>query len=62
MAWKVTVDKAACDGDGECADVCPKKVYVIRDGKAVPIHAAACIGCGVCVEVCEACAITVRKG
>jgi NAD-dependent dihydropyrimidine dehydrogenase PreA subunit len=28
--WKVTVDKDKCTGDGECVDVCPVDVYVVR--------------------------------
>lgn len=61
MAWKVTVDKDKCVGDGECVDVCPVDVYELNDGKADPVNEEECLGCESCVEVCEQNAITVEE-
>jgi NAD-dependent dihydropyrimidine dehydrogenase PreA subunit len=27
MAYRVTVNKETCDGDGECVEICPVDVY-----------------------------------
>jgi NAD-dependent dihydropyrimidine dehydrogenase PreA subunit len=59
--WEVTVDKAKCDGDEECVEVCPVDVFEMVDGKADPVNAEECLGCESCVEVCEAEAITVEE-
>ena len=61
MGYKVTVDTDKCMGDGECVDVCPVEVYLLRDGKAEPVHMEECLGCESCVEVCEQGAITVEE-
>jgi len=59
MGYKISVDTEKCLGDGECADVCPVDVYVMRDDKAVVVNMAGCLGCLSCVEVCGRDAIRV---
>ncbi len=48
----IIVDPDACDGCGECVDICPAEVYVIEGGKAVPVNIEECTECCSCVEVC----------
>jgi NAD-dependent dihydropyrimidine dehydrogenase PreA subunit len=59
--YQVTVDKAKCDGDGNCADTCPQSVFQIEGGKAEPVNMAECISCLACVEGCPKQAITVNE-
>lgn len=61
MGYQVTVDTDKCVGCGECVDVCPVEVYVMKDGKSDPENAEECLGCESCVEVCEGHCITVEE-
>lgn len=49
------VSFASCDfgclGFGSCADVCPEKAIIIKDGIAV-VNQKRCIGCGLCAKTC----------
>jgi NAD-dependent dihydropyrimidine dehydrogenase PreA subunit len=57
----VTVDKAKCDGDGTCVNVCPQAVFKLEGGKAEPVNMSECINCQTCVENCPQQAITVTE-
>ena len=57
----VTVDKAKCDGDGSCVNVCPQQVFTMADSKADPSNMSECINCLTCVENCPQQAITVQE-
>jgi NAD-dependent dihydropyrimidine dehydrogenase PreA subunit len=59
--YVVTVDKAKCDGKGECVDACPVSVFEMKDGKSEPVSMDECLGCESCVEVCPTGAITVKE-
>lgn len=48
----IEVDEVACEGIGDCVDVCPTDVYDLVDGKAVPTRIDACIECCQCVDAC----------
>ena len=61
MAFRVSLDKEACNGCEECPEVCTTGVFEMRNGKSVPVHADECIGCESCVEICEQNAITVEE-
>jgi len=50
-----------CIGCGMCADVCPHRVFEIKDGKA-RITNDSCIECGACALNCPAAAICVNAG
>jgi NAD-dependent dihydropyrimidine dehydrogenase PreA subunit len=59
--YTVTVDKGKCTGDGNCVDVCPVRVFELKEDKAVPVNAEECLGCESCGEVCEFGAITIQE-
>ena len=61
MAYNVNVDQDKCVGCGECVDVCPVEVYVLKDGKSEPENSEECLGCLSCTEVCESGAIQVEE-
>jgi ferredoxin len=52
----------ACTGCGECAEVCPRGVFVIVDGKARIIDKNLCVECGACAKNCAFSAISVKSG
>ncbi len=61
MAFNPIVDEEKCAGCEECGDVCPGDVFVMQDGKSVPVNAEECLGCESCVEVCEEGAIVIEE-
>ncbi|MGQ9583644.1 MAG: DNA-directed RNA polymerase subunit D [Thermoplasmatota archaeon] len=56
----VEVDQKKCDGNGKCAEKCPRGVLKLDKKKAVVENLQACNLCNTCVEVCEYRAITVK--
>jgi NAD-dependent dihydropyrimidine dehydrogenase PreA subunit len=59
--YMITIDKAKCDGDGNCANVCPQSVFEIASNKAEPVNMSECINCLTCVESCPQQAITINE-
>ncbi len=59
--YMVSINKAKCDGDGTCANVCPQSVFKVEGGKADPVNMSECINCLTCVENCPQQAITVNE-
>ncbi|MFH1537440.1 MAG: ferredoxin family protein [bacterium] len=57
------VDHDACNGDGECYEVCPVEpnVYEIKNGKAHVVNPDECIECGACESACPTEAITLEE-
>ncbi len=55
---KLIIDKNKCSLCGKCVDVCPEKVYEIKEDAVVPIYEEECIACGHCVAICDKFAIT----
>lgn len=55
---KLVIDKKKCTLCGKCVDVCPKKVYEIKEKIVVPVYENECIACGHCVAICDKLAIT----
>lgn len=50
---------AACDGCGECVEICPTEAIAIKEGKA-SINEIICNGCGVCIQTCRYDALDLR--
>ncbi len=59
--YMVSIDKAKCDGDGTCVNVCPQSVFKVEGGKADPVNMSECINCLTCVENCPQQAIAVNE-
>jgi nitroreductase/NAD-dependent dihydropyrimidine dehydrogenase PreA subunit len=59
---RITIDPAACNGDGVCVTVCPADVYDQADPGTTPTAARPedCIRCGHCVAACPTEAVQVR--
>ena len=55
------IDKSKCIGCGACVNVCPVKVYELKNGKAHPSFPEKCIGCKACESVCPVKAIKVEE-
>lgn len=51
-----------CIGCGMCGIVCPHRIFVVEEGKAVITDRDRCMECGACMKNCPVDAITVRKG
>lgn len=52
----ITIDKAKCNGCGNCIDICPVRAIEITDAKA-EVNGD-CMDCGACVEQCPQQAIS----
>jgi NAD-dependent dihydropyrimidine dehydrogenase PreA subunit len=59
MAFKVTVDRAKCNGCEECLEACTVGMFRMQNDKASPVVDMECMGCESCVGVCDENAITV---
>ncbi|MCL4464954.1 MAG: 4Fe-4S dicluster domain-containing protein [Chloroflexi bacterium] len=58
----VNINLDACDGAGECVEVCPVAILSVVDGKSqVTGDMAECLGCESCVAVCPQQAITIQE-
>lgn len=64
LAGVVTLELNAdrCTGCGTCIEVCPHKVFELRDKKAAIADRDSCMECGACVNNCSFGALSVDKG
>lgn len=60
VTLKMAEDK--CSGCGRCTEVCPHKVFEIKDRKAAIVNKDLCMECGACAKNCPVNAIEVRAG
>ena len=63
---QVAIDAAACNGCGQCVNICPASALLLRDtaDKQKFSYMAAgmeCISCAACVAVCEPGAILISR-
>jgi ferredoxin len=54
------LDTDTCIGCGNCALVCPHRIFVLKEGKAEIIDRGACMECGACATNCPVGAIYVN--
>lgn len=54
------LNQDACIGCGNCATVCPHRVFVLNDHKATIIDQNGCMECGACATNCPVGAIYVN--
>jgi len=55
----IEIDADACEGCGNCIDVCPTGVYELNGSNvSEPVNADECIECCACIEGCPQGAIT----
>jgi NAD-dependent dihydropyrimidine dehydrogenase PreA subunit len=55
-------DQQTCIGCASCKEVCPHRIFDIREKKAVIVDKGACIECGACARNCPVEAIRVTPG
>ncbi len=60
LRTRPVLDKKTCVGCGMCAEICPAKAIVMKDGKAV-IDRGRCIRCFCCQEFCPKSAMKVGR-
>jgi DNA-directed RNA polymerase subunit D len=53
------IEIGECTGCGRCVEVCPRNVFVIKDGRAKATNILECSLCKLCIDGCEAGAIKV---
>jgi NAD-dependent dihydropyrimidine dehydrogenase PreA subunit len=58
----LTLDASKCNGCGMCVTVCPHRVFVMEDHRAVISDRDACMECGACAMNCPSDAVTVESG
>lgn len=56
------LDRETCIGCGRCVEVCPHRVFMLKDGKAYLVDRDACMECGACAVNCPVAVITVQSG
>ncbi len=49
---EININEELCSGCGLCTDVCPKGVFIIKEGTSKVINAAECIECSACYSRC----------
>ena len=57
---KLNSDK--CTGCKKCIEVCPHKVFAIKNGKSEIIDKDGCMECGACAKNCPFNALEVKPG
>ncbi|HPQ44732.1 MAG TPA: 4Fe-4S binding protein [Syntrophales bacterium] len=56
----IEINNSKCVGCGICVNICPLKVYIVKDGKSFPVTEEDCIHCCLCKENCPEKAIAVH--
>jgi len=58
----LALDTDKCIGCGMCEIVCPHRVFVVKDKKAVITDRNRCMECGACARNCPVEALSVEAG
>ena len=58
----LTYDADKCIGCGRCTEVCPHRIFELKNSKARIVDKDACMECGACSLNCPAKAIEVNAG
>lgn len=61
-AITLAYDAEKCTGCRRCTEVCPHRVFLMVNKKAMLVQKERCIECGACASNCEFGAITVKRG
>jgi NAD-dependent dihydropyrimidine dehydrogenase PreA subunit len=56
------LDPVACNGCGQCTEVCPHGVLAVNGSQARIIDRDGCMECGACAHNCPTGAVTVTPG
>lgn len=56
----ITIDTSKCDDCGDCTDVCPMEVLILKDGKLTINEPDECSYCETCVDICPNECITIK--
>ncbi len=60
ISYAISIDHNKCNGCGECVDMCPLEIYVMKNGIPEPQYMEECIACESCLEACEFGAISLQ--
>ena len=58
----IQINRKACIGCGQCADICPGTLIRMQEHKAHMRYPKECWGCVSCVKICPAQAISLYLG
>ena len=58
----LALDQPTCIGCGRCTEVCPHRVFLLENRKAIVADRDACMECGACALNCPVGAIEVDSG
>ena len=58
----IHIDRTACIGCGQCAEICPGTLIRMTDGKAEMRYPKECWGCVSCVKQCPVHAVSLYLG
>jgi NAD-dependent dihydropyrimidine dehydrogenase PreA subunit len=56
----IKIDTGKCDDCGDCTDVCPMEVLILKDGKLTIHEPDECSYCETCVDICPNECITIE--
>lgn len=52
LRWQPQLDRARCNGCGDCITVCPTGALGMVQGRAAVVHPEACTYCAACEDIC----------
>jgi len=52
LRWQPQLDRARCNGCGDCITVCPTGALGMVQERAAVVHPEACTYCAACEDIC----------